>query len=40
MEHLPQEASFLGTYNELSGDRMYRNDGYTFTDDVTRQSGD
>jgi len=31
-------ASFLGTYNEVSGDRMYRNDGNKFTD-VTKQSG-
>lgn len=31
-------ASFLGTYNELSGDRMYRNDGNKFTD-VTKASG-
>lgn len=29
---------YLGTYSELSGDRMYRNDGGHFTD-VTRQSG-
>jgi hypothetical protein len=29
---------FLGTYHELSGDRMYRNDGNHFTD-VTHQSG-
>lgn len=31
-------ASFAGTFSELSGDRMYRNDGTTFTD-VTKQSG-
>ncbi|MEI8074022.1 MAG: VCBS repeat-containing protein [Bacteroidota bacterium] len=31
-------ASFLGTYSELSGDRMYRNDGNIFTD-VTKPSG-
>ena len=31
-------ASFLGTYSELSGDRMYRNDGNKFTD-VTKASG-
>lgn len=31
-------ASFAGTYSELSGDRMYRNDGIIFTD-VTKQSG-
>ncbi len=30
-------ADFLGTYNELSGDRLYRNDGKVFTD-VTKQS--
>lgn len=29
---------FLGTYNELSGDRIYRNDGASFTD-VTKQTG-
>ncbi|MES1218204.1 MAG: VCBS repeat-containing protein [Bacteroidota bacterium] len=29
---------FLGTYSELSGDRIYRNDGNIFTD-VTRQTG-
>ena len=29
--------NFLGTYNALSGDRLYRNDGNHFTD-VTRQS--
>ncbi|MBK5270332.1 MAG: CRTAC1 family protein, partial [Bacteroidia bacterium] len=29
---------FLGTYNQLSGDRIYRNDGNVFTD-VTRQTG-
>ena len=29
---------FLGTYDALSGDRLYRNDGNYFTD-VTRQSG-
>lgn len=28
---------FIGTYSELSGDRMYRNDGNRFTD-VTRQT--
>lgn len=28
---------FIGTYSELSGDRMYRNDGNYFTD-VTRES--
>ncbi|MEP6711431.1 MAG: VCBS repeat-containing protein [Ferruginibacter sp.] len=31
-------ADFLGTYNELSGDRIYRNDGTVFTD-VTKQTG-
>jgi enediyne biosynthesis protein E4 len=31
-------ANFLGTYNALSGDRIYRNDGNKFTD-VTRQTG-
>ncbi len=30
--------NFLGTYSELSGDRLYRNDGGHFTD-VTRASG-
>ncbi len=30
--------NFLGTYNLLSGDRLYRNDGNHFTD-VTKQSG-
>ncbi|MGZ3851908.1 MAG: VCBS repeat-containing protein [Flavisolibacter sp.] len=30
--------NFLGTYNPLSGDRIYRNDGGHFTD-VTRQTG-
>jgi hypothetical protein len=30
-------ANFLGTYDALSGDRLYRNDGGHFTD-VTRQS--
>ncbi len=29
---------FIGTYSELSGDRMYRNDGNYFTD-VTRETG-
>ncbi len=29
---------FLGTYNDLSGDRIYRNDGTIFTN-VTRQTG-
>jgi len=29
---------FIGTYNELSGDRMYRNDNGHFTD-VTRETG-
>jgi hypothetical protein len=29
---------FTGTYHPLSGDRIYRNDGKTFTD-VTRQTG-
>ena len=29
---------FAGTYNELSGDRIYRNDGALFTD-VTKQTG-
>jgi len=29
---------FLGTYSLLSGDRIYRNDGKTFTD-VTKESG-
>ncbi len=31
-------ANFLGTYNELSGDRIYRNEGNKFID-VTRQTG-
>jgi len=31
-------GSFAGTYSELSGDRMYRNDGTKFTD-VTKASG-
>lgn len=31
-------ANFLGTYNELSGDRMFRNDGGHFTD-VTHECG-
>ena len=30
--------NFLGTYNELSGDRIFRNDGLHFTD-VTKVSG-
>jgi hypothetical protein len=30
--------NFLGTYNELSGDRIFRNDGDYFTD-VTKESG-
>lgn len=30
--------NFLGTYNELSGDRLFRNDGNHFTD-VTKASG-
>ena len=30
-------SSFLGTYNPLSGDRLYRNDGNKFTD-VTKES--
>ncbi len=30
-------ADFVGTYSELSGDRLYRNDGKIFTD-VTKQS--
>jgi hypothetical protein len=30
-------SEFLGTYHPLSGDRLFRNDGGTFTD-VTRQS--
>ena len=29
---------FLGTYSDVSGDRMYRNDGNAFTD-VTKESG-
>jgi hypothetical protein len=29
---------FIGTYHPLSGDRIYRNDGNTFTD-VTKQTG-
>jgi len=29
---------FLGTYNDLSGDRIYRNDGCHFTD-VTKETG-
>ncbi len=33
-----ERKHFLGTYNELSGDRMYRNDGNVFTD-VTKQTG-
>jgi hypothetical protein len=32
-----ERKNFLGTYSELSGDRMYRNDGNIFTD-VTHQS--
>jgi hypothetical protein len=32
-----ERKNFLGTYSELSGDRMYRNDGNVFTD-VTHQS--
>ena len=31
-------ANYNNTYDSLSGDRLYRNDGATFTD-VTRQSG-
>jgi hypothetical protein len=31
-------ADFLGTYNLLSGDRIYRNDGNVFTD-VTKETG-
>lgn len=31
-------GNFLGTYNDLSGDRLYRNDGTVFKD-VTRESG-
>ncbi len=31
-------ANFMGTYDPLSGDRIYRNDGNKFTD-VTKQSG-
>lgn len=31
-------GEFLGTYNELAGDRIYRNDGGKFVD-VTRQTG-
>lgn len=30
--------SFMGTYHQLSGDRIYRNEGNIFTD-VTRQTG-
>jgi enediyne biosynthesis protein E4 len=30
--------NFLGTYNELSGDRIFRNDGKIFTD-VTKETG-
>ncbi|MES2374135.1 MAG: VCBS repeat-containing protein [Bacteroidota bacterium] len=33
-----ERKNFLGTYNELSGDRIYRNDGDIFTD-VTKQTG-
>ncbi|MBE7173423.1 MAG: VCBS repeat-containing protein [Williamsia sp.] len=33
-----ERKNFLGTYSELSGDRLYRNDGDKFTD-VTRQTG-
>ncbi|NCI47386.1 VCBS repeat-containing protein [Sediminibacterium sp. WSJ-3] len=32
-----ERSHFLGTYNELSGDRLYRNDGAHFTD-VTKAS--
>lgn len=35
---LKPRSVFLGTYNPISGDRIYRNDGTVFTD-VTRQSG-
>ncbi|MGV3657490.1 MAG: VCBS repeat-containing protein [Chitinophagaceae bacterium] len=31
-------SNFLGTYNALAGDRIYRNDGHTFTD-VTQSTG-
>lgn len=31
-------ADFIGTYSELSGDRLYRNDGNKFTD-ATHESG-
>ena len=31
--------TFLGTYNALSGDRMYRNDGDNKFTDVTKESG-
>ncbi len=30
---------FLGTYNDLSGDRMYRNNGNNTFTDVTKESG-
>ena len=30
--------NFLGTYNELSGDRMFRNDGNNHFTDVTAQT--
>ncbi len=33
-----ERKNFLNTYNPLSGDRIYRNDGATFTD-VTRETG-
>jgi enediyne biosynthesis protein E4 len=32
-------GDFLGTYNPLTGDRMYRNDGNNKFTDVTRESG-
>ena len=35
---LKPRSVFLGTYNDLSGDRIYRNDGTIFTN-VTRQTG-
>ncbi len=32
-------ADFIGTYNELSGDRIYRNDSTGHFSDVTKQTG-
>ncbi len=33
-----ERKRFVGTYSDVSGDRMYRNDGASFTD-VTKESG-